>query len=225
MAYVAVSQDLRNRVKTKIHKMRDAEIASELPELGKTFAIDASYLFNFGCWGKDNMHLLTAIPRDWLCQEKSNYVVISGQADVEGEVQDVAKSLSFTSMTNAYRRPSTDYWNKSSSTVLLEELLEMPSTTPGRDEALKRWNDAVTEEGIKKRWAKVELDILAFLDKVKSLNEAVKLFPGIKLYVDMDDIERLERKVQRGAREELVVNIDMDALTASAVVAQLNGGV
>lgn len=226
MAYVAISQDLRNRVKNRIHTMRNTEIKQTLPDLEKSYNIDAHHIYNYGCWGAEHMHLIHVIPKDWLCEEKSGAVHIVGDAQMEdGSFATVKKPVGFNTMTGAYRRPAVDYWNKGSSEVNYNDLMHMASTTPGRDEAMQRWNDAVEEKKMMDRWAKIELDIMNFLDKVKSLNEAVKLFPGIKLYLDKDDVERMERKVQRGAREELVADIDLGQLTAAAVVAQLNGGV
>lgn len=227
MAYVAISQDLRNRVRNRITTMRNAEIKQTFPDLEKTYNIDANHIYNYGCWGGDHMHLIHVIPKDWLCEEKQGQVYIAGDADLsdDGNFERVKASITFGTMTGAYRRPSTDYWNKSNSEVDINNIRHMPSTTPGRDECIARYNDAVESMKMTRRWAKIETDIMNFLDKVKSLNEAVKLFPGIKLYLDKDDVARMERKVQRGAREELVADIDLDALTASAVVAQLNGGV
>ena len=227
MAYVAISQDLRNRVRNRITTMRNTEIKQTFPDLEKTYNIDANHIFMTGCWGADHMHLVHVIPKEWLAEEKNASVHIVGDADLadDGKFERVKASIQFSTMTNAYRRPSTDYWNKSSAEVDINDIRHMPSTTPGRDEAIARFNDYVESMKMTRRWAKIELDIMNFLDKVKSLNEAVKLFPGIKLYLDKDDVARMERKVQRGAREELVADIDLGELTAAAVVAQLNGGV
>jgi hypothetical protein len=227
MAYVAISQDLRNRVKNRIHTMRNNEIKQTLPELEKNYNIDAHQIYNYGCWGKEHMHLITVIPKDWLCEEKSGTVHVVGDADLNGDgnFERVKAAINFGTMVGAYRRPSTDYWNKSSAEVDINDLMHMASTTPGRDECIARYNDAVESAKMMRRWAKVETEIMAFLDRVKSLNEAVKLFPGIKLYLDKDDVARMERKVDKRPREELVADIDLGQLTAAAVVAQLNGGV
>ena len=226
MAYVAVSQDLRNRVRGRITTMRNNEIKSTLPDLEKSYNIDANHIFMTGCWGAEHMHLVHVIPKEWLAPEKTGIVRIVGDAEMDnGEFATVKKEIRFDGLTNAYRRPATDYWNKGSSEVNVNDVMHMASATPGRAEVIARWTDAVEEAKMMRRWAKIETDISNFLDKVKSLNEAVKLFPGIKMYVDKDDLERLERKVHRGAREELVASIDIGELTAAAVVAQLNGGV
>lgn len=225
MAYVAISNDLVNRVKNRIVSMRNAEIKNELPDIEKTYNIDASYLYNVGCWGAEHLHLMNLIPRDWLNQETSNYVAIKGEAEVEGATKEVGKTINFSGMTTAFRRPSTDYWNKAQSFLTIEQLRHFPSNTPGCAEAIKRWEDAVTEANIIARWKKVEEQMVAFLDKCKSLNEAVKLFPNIKLYLDVQDVQRMERKLDRGPRKELIADIDLEAMTAAAVVAQINGGV
>jgi hypothetical protein len=77
---------------------------------------------------------------------------------------------------------------------------------------------------IKARWAKVEGDIMAFLGKCKSLNEALKLWPGVKMYIPREYIERVERKVERKVREkEILDDTPVDTLTAAAIAARLSG--
>jgi hypothetical protein len=72
------------------------------------------------------------------------------------------------------------------------------------------------------RWEKIKTDIDEFLDKCKSLNEAVKLFPGVRMYIHSEDIERLERKLERPTqRAKIVEDVDTEGLTAAAIAAKL----
>jgi hypothetical protein len=65
---------------------------------------------------------------------------------------------------------------------------------------------------------------MAFLGKCKSLNEALKLWPGVKMYIPREYIERVERKVERKVREkEILEDTPVDTLTAAAIAARLSG--
>jgi hypothetical protein len=102
----------------------------------------------------------------------------------------------------------------------------MPEVVAGRSEALQAWEENKQVTTIKEKWAKVEKDILEFLNKCKTLNEAVKLFPGVRLYVQHDDLERLDRKVERlSERKKIVAEMATDELTAAAIAAKLMGAI
>jgi hypothetical protein len=110
--------------------------------------------------------------------------------------------------------------------VQYEELLAMPDTVLGRAEALAAWEENKQVVALKTKWDKVEKDILEFLGKCKTLNEAVRLFPGVRMYVQRDDLERLDRKVERfSERKKIVEEMATDELTAAAIAARLAGAV
>jgi hypothetical protein len=80
----------------------------------------------------------------------------------------------------------------------------------------------VLEFALNARWKKVSEDISEFLEKCKSLNEAVKLFPGVRMYISAEDAERLDRKVERAAQRKAIVHsYDTEGLIAAAIAAKL----
>lgn len=219
MATVGITKELISRVKTKINGMRKAERANDLPDIDKKYSIDASKLYNIGCWGADHIHLLESIPKDWLTESLEADITIRGWTD---EVESLKTSVRFSGMTFAYQRPRDNYYNRTDSELTLEQVRAFPEETPGRAELLQRWSDATIERVIDARWAKVEADITEFLGKCKTLNEAVKLFPGVRMYIHYEDIERLERKLERPAqRAKIVESYDTEGLTAAAIAAKL----
>jgi hypothetical protein len=219
MATVGISKDLINRVETKINGMRKAERASDLPNIDKQYSIDASMLYNIGCWGALHVHLLNMIPKDWLSKTTDSSITIAGTID-DGVV--LKTSVRFTGMTFAYQRPADGYYNKHQSELTLDEVRAFPEEAPGRAELLQRWDDAVIEKAIDARWEKVKTDITEFLGKCKSLNEAVKLFPGVRMYIHVEDLERLDRKAERPTqRAKIVEDVDTEGLTAAAIAAKL----
>jgi hypothetical protein len=219
MATVGITKELRDRTKNVIEKMRMAERTSDLPEIDKTYSIDASKLYNIGCWGADRVHLLESIPKDWLTKSTHANIVIHGCTD---EAVQLKASVHFTGMTFAYQRPKDNYYNRPDSELTVDQVRAFPEETPGRAELLQRWDDAIIEKAIDDRWSKVEADITEFLQKCKTLNEAVKLFPGVRMYIHYEDIERLDRKLERPAqRAKIVESYDTEGLTAAAIAAKL----
>jgi uncharacterized protein with von Willebrand factor type A (vWA) domain len=81
---------------------------------------------------------------------------------------------------------------------------------------------------INSRWKKVQNDVSKFLESCKSLNEAVKLWPDIKLYVPEQYLKRLNESVAREKKQqeanaalEALQSIDTDFAVAAAVGARL----
>jgi hypothetical protein len=219
MATVGITQDLIKRVTQKIEGMRKAERASDLPDIDKNYSVDASKLYNIGCWGAQHVHLLESIPKEWLSKMGDVNITIEGWTE---DAVHLKSSVRFTGMTFAYARPKDSYYQKTDSSLTLDEVRSFPEETPGRAELLQRWDDAVIELAINNRWAKVQKDITEFLGKCKSLNEAVKLFPGVRMYIHYEDLERLDRKAERSTqRAKIVEDVDTAGLTAAAIAAKL----
>lgn len=219
MATVYITKELINRVEMRIDGMRRAERASDLPNIDKNFSVDASMLYNIGCWGAEHVHLKDVIPKDWLQVATDADVAVRGTLE---DGKEIKTSIRFNGMKFAYQRPAKDYWSKSSSELTLEQLRALPEDMLGRAELLQRWDDATTEFAINAKWAKVKTDIVEFLKKCKSLNEAVKLFPNVTMYIGHEDMERLNRKVERvSQRKAIVESYDTEGLTAVAIAAKL----
>jgi hypothetical protein len=219
MATVYITKELITRVQSVIDKMRRAERANDLPNIDKKYNVDASQLFNIGCWGAADVHLKDLIPKDWMQEMTEADVTVYGTLE---DGSNVKTWIRFSGMTMAFQRPSKDYWNKSNSELSIEQVRAMPEEMLGRAELLQRWDDAVMEFTINERWKKVSADITEFLKKCKSLNEAVKLFPNVTMYIDREDMERLNRKVERASQRKLIVeSYDTEGLTAAAIAAKL----
>ena len=219
MATVGITKELRNRTNSIIEKMRMVERASDLPEIDKNYSIDASMLYNIGCWGADHVHLLECIPKDWLTKTTDAQITIAGWTNEGGSLKT---GVRFNNMAFAYQRPKDNYYNRPDSELTVDQVRAFPEETPGRAELLQRWDDALIEMAINARWEKIKDDIDEFLGKCKSLNEAVKLFPGVRMYIHREDIERLDRKLERPTqRAKIVEDVDTEGLTAAAIAAKL----
>ena len=219
MATVGITKELRDRTKAVIDVMRTAERRNDIPEMLKDITVDASHLYNLGMWGA-HMHLINQIPKDWLHKATDSNIFLVGDDENGARINAVAR---FTGMKDAYQRPTNSYYSRIESTLTIDQLRAMPEETVGRTELLKRWDDTITAMVIDARWEKIKVEVDQFLTKCKSLNEAVKLFPGVRMYIDRDDIERLERKLERPSqRKAIVQGVDTDGLTAAAIAAKLS---
>jgi hypothetical protein len=219
MATVGITKELRDRTKNIIELMCKAERANDLPDIDKNYSIDASKLYNIGCWGADHVYLLESIPKDWLTKSPDANITIHGWTD---EGRSLKTSVRFNNMAFAYQRPKDNYYNRPDSELTVDQVRAFPEETPGRAELLQRWDDALVEVAINARWEKIKVDIDEFLQKCKSLNEAVKLFPGVRMYIHAHDIQRLERKLERPTqRAKIVEGVDTEGLTAAAIAAKL----
>jgi hypothetical protein len=219
MATVGITKELRDRTKAVIDVMRTAERRNDIPEMLKDITVDASHLYNLGMWGA-HIHLINQIPKDWLLKATDENIFLVGDDENGARINTVAR---FTGMKDAYQRPTNSYYSRIQSTLTIDQLRAMPEETVGRTELLKRWDDAIIAIAIDARWEKIKVEVDQFLTKCKSLNEAVKLFPGVRMYIDRDDIERLERKLERPSQRKAIVHgVDTDGLTAAAIAAKLS---
>lgn len=219
MATVYITKELKARVSSSILQKRKREIANDLRGHDLTRRADAHYIYNLGCWGAKHMHLVNVIPKDWLRREKGVTVTVNY---VENDVSR-SFNIGFESDKFFSARPATDYWNRVVCIIDLDVVLALPEETIGRAEIIERWEQDKVLSGINSRWAKIETDIMAFLDKCKSLNEAVKLLPNITMYLADEDIERLNRKVERATqRKAIVADVDVESITAAAIADKLS---
>jgi len=72
------------------------------------------------------------------------------------------------------------------------------------------------------RWNEVKEKVVTFLKTFPTLNAAVKAWPGVKLYIGKDYIDRMETKVERTTAATInVPTINYDELTAAAVASRM----
>jgi uncharacterized protein YqgV (UPF0045/DUF77 family) len=219
MATVYITQQLSSEVASVIKRMREAEITTNNAEVGKPIELDTSEFLTKAMWG-NYLHLKDQLPAEWM--SVSNSPTLHVHVPIDDAGNKVVHSISFRNQ-NVPNRPNNDRWNEpkiSCKKAYLEANVDMA----GVQNVLNYLDRVELNAEIKARWAKVEGDIMAFLGKCKSLNEALKLWPGVKMYIPREYIERVERKVERKVREkEILDDTPVDTLTAAAIAARLSG--
>lgn len=219
MATVYITQELSGRVSDVIKRMRDADITTQNAEVGRPIELDTSEFLTKAMWG-NYLHLKDQLPQEWLSINSGPNMTIIMPADEDGK--QVKHMIQFRNQ-KVPNRPNNDRWSEPK-IECTKAFLDANVDMTGVLNILAYIDRMDLNEEIKAKWRKVEQDVLLFLGKCKSLNEALKLWPGVKLYIPSEYIRRVEHKVERKVREkEIKESIATDELTAAAIAARLAG--
>ena len=216
MAFVAISRDFMQRVESKIEHMRRAEVKTlgeNRPELA-LHATDPFFLQ--AVWG-ENAHLQAQMPKEWINRQENvrlKFKIPGADRAKEHhnwfEFRAVCTSpdgFPIPPRFSSYDEKECDGTNPVVATIL--------------DYALKL-ND------IESRWETVNKKVTEFLRACKSANEAIKLWPDVKVYFHSDDVQRLEVKAVRAGSKDsaaaaALAGIDTGEIMGAAVIARLSG--
>lgn len=220
MATVYITQNLTRDIQRVINRMRDGELEQTVPDAGKSISCNAVELLNRLAWG-DHYHLMSQLPKDWLRQPGSADInVITG---VDEDCRPTKETVSFSNLNGYFERPTADRWG-APRPECTKAWIEQHIQFTGAPEALAKLDEINTRNEISTKWEKTFGDISTFLSKCKSLNEGLKVWPGLALYIPPAYMERINTKVERKARaEQLTASVDLEELTAAAIAAKLSG--
>jgi hypothetical protein len=206
MAYVAISNELIDNVRGEIRGMarKELDTIGPLPKLQGTESFIEQHL-----WG-NLVHLKGQMPSQW---KKHCSQVILRIHFPDGAVWQDHVTLA----TPAEAPPDYDFYK----TPKVSFQHDDPSIAHIVTQIGNR-NDA------QKRWQAVESQVLDFLRKCKSLNEGLKLWPDLRMYIHPHYLERVERKVERSTASsgaaEVLKSIDTNQIVAAAVIARMSTG-
>jgi hypothetical protein len=220
MATVYITRELENRIHNKIVKMRDQEVQIEVPSNDKSITIDASELLMQAAWG-DYQHVFPQLPKDWLKHSKAQDLNVVTSVDEAGREEKYCVNL--VGLQNYYEIPTADRWSAPRPSCT-KSWLETRLHLTGAQEILDQIAEKEIRTTIWAKWDKVGSDIKLFLSKCKSLNEALRLWPALQMYVPQEYIDRVNHKVERRKREaEITETVNLEELTATAIAAKLSG--
>lgn len=220
MATVYITQELTKNIHRVIHRMRDNEVESSAPDCDRSITVNAAEMLNRLAWG-DHYHLMSQLPKDWLRQPSGADINVITDTTEDGEQTKFA--VSFSGLTGYYERPTADRWG-APRPECTQAWLEQHMQFTGAFEAMEKLKVLKNRKEIHEKWDKTFGDISTFLSKCKSLNEGLKVWPGLQLYIPSQYMDRINTKVERKARaEQLVADVDLEELTAAAIAAKLSG--
>lgn len=241
MALVRISKELIADVENKARAMCEAEVKDLLdsPETQPPgFAQSAADLAHSIAWGP-HKHLEQQLPAAWKkTASKLNIEFRSSCGSViEWDCFLAPPSLvSFPHHIDA----SYDYAAKNGSRYYYELKVEIhggdiASIAANPDAtghlacvtALKKITLKKQADQLRLTWRSRTVELTSFLNKCKSLNEALKLWPAFAMYVSRSYIDRVESKVERSTptnkAAEALETIATEELTAAAMAARLAG--
>jgi hypothetical protein len=205
MSYVAVSSKFTSDVKGKLRHMRYREVG-QLGESDYKLSSTRPDIVEWA-WGK-HLHLKDQMPADW-CKKSDNIQLRFEVTD--RTVFRVRVELTPPLITPPCGVPS-GVFPISVDDPEIKAIVARESTL---------WD-------IIQRWDKVDKQILDFLGKCKSVNEALKLWPQIEAYLPDEYVERAQEKKHRNPSApsqaaEALKALDTDHLTTAAVISRMSG--
>lgn len=233
MALVRISKQLIQEVERCISNLRNAEI-NEVPrpstEVQSGLGDGAEPLASYILWG-EHLHLKSQMPSKWVQlaqrpQFTTRYTHDDGIDETTSSVTYVDASVPVPPGTNVGWSSNVDV------PVPFDLIREAAADETHRFHQVASQVMAVVSYEKRRRkvgkvWTERQQQIVMFLSKCKSLNEAIKLWPEVKLYVPKHYIETVETPVVRPQnvvrKERALENVDTDGLTAAAIAARLAG--
>ena len=216
MAFVAISRDFMMRVESKIEHMRRAEVqtlGNDRPEL----SLHATDPFFMQTIWKEHAPLQAQMPKEWLnFQEVVRFKFKIPGAERIKEHQNWfdfrVRCTSQDGFPVPPRFASYDEKECDATNPLLQTILDY----------------AIRLNEIDTRWEVVNKKVTEFLRACKSANEAIKLWPDVKVSFHSEDVERLEKKAVRAGSSEsnaaqALAGIDTGEIMGAAVIARLSG--
>lgn len=222
MAYVAISNALVASAERNIREMRDKEKATHTaPSESGTVPDDDGNMMAL-IWGKHH-HLRTQMPAEWK-QNPGKITLRVGYRPNPAEDRKYEVDFQVTA-PSGFECPNTNQSNASYYGYMIR-VDEHSYLLPQGARELVAHRKVCRE--IDTRWENVSVKVRSFLYASKSLNEALKLWPGLSLYINKDYLDRAAAKVTiekkekpKTSAEELLGSIDVDTLTAAAVASKL----
>jgi len=215
MSYVALTPSNVNLITGCIDQMMHAELnAAGLVAAPPAPTLTSNDRYINMLWG-EYLHLKGQVPDHWLEQvDRLDMHVKSSDGHAVIEIQCPMKPAVPLPPVKGRSYYSHDYRDVN---VALDDERFAPH---------RHWLDQRTE--VANRWNKIKSQITEFLSKCKSLNEAVKLYPDVMLYVPKSLKDRLGNKVEKKARDvsealAALAKVETDVVTTSAVLARMAG--
>ena len=215
MAYVAISQALISETEVNINRMKDRE-RGQLPSP----ATEMKVLHNDPiatkiAWG-EHAHLKGTLPEDW------TQLVDSIHVNITYKFNEAPRDACFTvrALDKQFLVPNFRSNGYTSANIKVYE--DHPFAQQFASALVESRR---TQDEINVKWAGIKEQVIKFLRSAKSLNEALKLWPALALYISDSYISRVNDKVSRGTTvsraAEILAQMETDNITAAAVSAKL----
>jgi hypothetical protein len=215
MAYVAISNALIHSTQNNIIKMRDKEKSAVTapPERLSTSNVDAN--LELLIWG-DHLRLRDQMPNEW----KATVNRVNARIAYTWAPEKNAYFEFMFECVDPIEVPRTNDHSYYGHQIKVDESSHLlPKAAKDAIEFQKFCRQ--TDE----KWNDIKTQVTNFLNAAKSLNEALKLWPALSLYISDEYIDRVNNNPKRektaSKAEEIMASISIDQLTAAAVASKL----
>jgi hypothetical protein len=215
MAYVAISNNLISSTQNNIIKMRDKEKAAVTAPPERITVPNKDANLELLIWG-NHLHLRDQMPHEW----KKTYNRVNCKIQYEWAPE---KSTSFEFIFESIDPIEVPQSNENSyygHTIVVPETSHL--LPPQARAALEHQKFCRQTDD---KWSAIKEQVSDFLRAAKSLNEALKLWPALSLYISDEYIDRINNNPKRekmaSKAEEIMASISIDDLTAAAVASKL----
>ena len=218
MAYVGISGELITNVENHISRMRNKERNAFTAPVNHVELSEAPQEIVALLWG-EHAHLQQLLPEKWMTKNTGVDLQLNYKLDDSPDADIYSTTFTVKYSNQLMAPPGISSYR--------HDILGIPVNTcpiPQAEDFLK-WSKEMTS--IEVRWGKVRAQIVAFLKSCKSLNEALKLWPDVRIYIPDEFIKRVERKVERevtmSRAASALANVDTDAAISAAMTARMMG--
>jgi hypothetical protein len=215
MAYVAISNNLISSTQSNIIKMRDKEKAAVTAPAERISVSNKDANLELLIWG-NHLHLRDQMPNEW----KKTYNRINARIQYEwaeghtGQFDFIFESVDPIEVPQCNEN---SYYGHNIMVPETSHLLPQQARAALEHQKFCRRTDD--------KWSDVKTKVTQFLGAAKSLNEALKLWPALSLYISDEYIDRVNNNPKRektaSKAEEIMASISIDQLTAAAVASKL----
>lgn len=217
MATVNVSQDLKGRIHSFISDLTSKDIKDQGLATKNVRLKDASELLMRVGFGA-HYDLGMTCPKHWFSE--SDYTNLTVVVPTEDPDKPAEYDVHFENLVGYRMAPGLRWRNAGKCSLgYLKDNLHLI----GAEEAIAAVEIDIQIAEIRKKWEGIQTQIREFLEKCRTLNEAVKLYPGLRMYVPQEYLDRLDKKVERAEKVAKLHGIDTEGLTAAAIAAKLAG--
>lgn len=217
MAYVGISGELITNVENHISRMRHKERDAFTKPSGTLELSEAPQEVVALLWG-EYAHLQNLLPEEWMCKNTGVDLHLNYTLDDSPDADKHSTTFTIKYSKQLMAPPNVSSYRYD---------VQVPMNTcpiPLAEDFLK-WSKEMS--AIESRWATVRKQIVTFLKSCKSLNEALKLWPDVRIYIPDEFIKRVERKVERevalSRAASALANVDTDAAISAAMTARMMG--
>jgi hypothetical protein len=215
MAYVAISNNLISSTQNNIIKMRDKEKLTVPAAAERISVFNKDANLELLIWG-NHLHLRDQMPEEW---KASVNRVNARIAYTWAEEKNASFEFVFecTDPIEVPRCDNHSYYGHQIKVDADSHLLPAKAREAIEYNKFLRINDD--------KWSSIKDQVSDFLRAAKSLNEALKLWPALSLYISDEYIDRINNNPKRekmaSKAEEIMASISIDDLTAAAVASKL----